>query len=297
MNYWLETFRQIHIADVLDIAFISFLIYLILVWFKKTRAAFVLTGIVIAGIVYLLARQFHLVLTVAVFQGFFTIILVAIVVIFQEEIRHFFERVAVWGLLNRRFQKIKDRRPFDAEVAVLVRTLTDLSESKTGAIVVLKGRDTLARHLEGGVELNGQLSEPLLKSIFDPHSIGHDGAVVIDQDQVLWFGCYLPLSKNFQILKNTGTRHAASLGLSELSDALCLVVSEESGVIAFAQNGELERINKTAELKSLLDDFYAKLNPRFSETRWKDFFRTDFLEKIVAIILAIALWVAYRQGN
>jgi len=293
MNSILLRFQNLGITEILDIIVISFLIYLLLIWFKKTRAVFVLTGIIIAAVVYLLARQLNLILTAAVFQGFFAVFLVAVVVIFQEEIRHFFERVAIWGVFGHRFRKEAPHRPFDAEIAILVRTLTDLAEEKTGAILILKGRDALIRHLERGVDLHGELSEPLLKSLFDPHSVGHDGAVILEEGRVLQFSCYLPLSKNQSTLRNLGTRHAAALGLSELSDSLCLVVSEESGGISVARHGELSKIGKTADLQSLLEEFYHELHPRFEKGFWKEFFRRNFLEKVIALCLAIILWLIY----
>ena len=249
--------KEIGIAGFIDILFMSLVIYSVLIWFKKTKAAFVLTGIIIMAGVYLFAREFNLSLTAAVLQGFFAVILIVVVVIFQEELRHFFEKIAVWSL-NRKSQKpMKLSRP---EVETLVRTLNDFAHDKTGALIVIQGKDLVMRHLDGGVELHGKLSESLLKSIFDPHSSGHDGAVVIERDQVSRFSCQLPLSKDFKTLGQTGTRHAAALGLSELTDALCLVVSEERGTIVIARNGALQTINDSETLSKVIKNFYQEIS-------------------------------------
>ena len=103
--------------------------------------------------------------------------------------------------------------------------------------LIAEGKDPIARHVMGGIELGGKISEPILKSIFDPHSPGHDGAVIVEHDQISLFAAHLPLSKDFQQLANVGTRHSAALGLAELSDALCIAVSEERGTISVARAG------------------------------------------------------------
>ena len=230
----IEIFKEVGIAGLFDIAFMTILVYTIVIFFKRTKAASVLAGILIIGILYLLSRQFNWVLTASLFQQFFAVILIVIVVIFQEELRRFFEQVAVWSLKDRKLGRRKLIRMTRKEVEILVRTATDFAREKIGALIVIKGKDTIVRHLEGGIDLNGELSEVILKSIFDPASPGHDGAIVIENGKVMQFGCQLPLSKDFQKLHRTGTRHAAALGLAELTDALCLVVSEERGTISVA---------------------------------------------------------------
>jgi uncharacterized protein (TIGR00159 family) len=257
------------IFDLLDMVIVGVLIFTLLVWFKRTRAAFVLTGIMIVGFVYLLARQFNLLLTASVLQAFFAVILVAIIVIFQEELRHFFEQVAIWSLNpNLRRQPTLSQ---DRTVEVLVRTLTDLANARVGALIVIRGRDPIVRHLDGGVGLNGNLSEPLLKSLFDPHSIGHDGAVAIEDERVTQFSCHLPLSKNFKKLQRRGTRHAAALGLSELTDALCLVVSEEQATVSVARYGEIQEAHEPERLHAVLRGFFREIRPAQVQSSWRDF--------------------------
>jgi diadenylate cyclase len=286
---------MISISEILDIAFMFLIIYSVLVWFKRTRAAFVVTGMLITGAAYLLARQLELPLTTSVFQGFFAIIIVASVVIFQEEIKHFFEQVASWSALRR----LKTRRPLEiqrSEIETLVRTLAALAQERIGALVVIRGRDPILRHVEAGEELDGSMSEPLLRSIFDPHSIGHDGAVIIEEGKVQRFSCHLPLSKNLDKIRGSGTRHAAALGLSELTDALCLVVSEERGSISVAQDGKIHELKSMDELTRILETFYADVYPTNIRTPLRDFFRRNYREKAIALFATFVLWFLFVQG-
>ena len=174
---------------------------------------------------------------------------------------------------------------------ILARTLGDLARAKIGALVVIRGKDSIARHLDGGEEVKGLLSEPLLKSIFDPHSIGHDGAVVIDGHLIDKLGCHLPLSTNFEKLPRSGTRHAAAVGLSERSDALGLVVSEERGTISIARHGDLRAVSTPAELADILEAFYDEIAPKPEMRTWIGFLRRNYREKVVSFGLAVALWI------
>ncbi len=279
----------------LDIVFMATLIYIVLIWFNKTRAAFILKGIFIVLLVYLVARQFNLVMISLVFEKFFGVAVIMMVVIFQEEIRRFFERVASW-FLNRDFgRKIKKVFTHE-ETEILARTLFDLARDQLGALVVLRGQDVIERHLDGGIELNGMMSAALLKSLFDPNSVGHDGAVVIVGNRVIRFSCHLPLSRNLDAICELGTRHAAGLGLAELSDALCLIVSEERGTVSAAYEGRLWEVTEPHELMEIIDRFYAKNKPRQYETMWYDFFQRTTREKVYAFLLAVGLWFVLVYG-
>jgi diadenylate cyclase len=295
MMHYLDWLTTIGFTGSLDILIMSLLIYSVLVWFKKTKAAFVLTGILIIAGVYLVARELNLYLTAQVFQAFFAVILVAMIVIFQEELRQFFEQVAVWSLSRQQKESVHLTRP---EVEVLVNAVTDLSRNKIGALIVIRGRDLIMRHLVGGVELDGRVSEPLLKSIFDPHSIGHDGAVVIDRGRISRFSCQLPLSKNGCGSGPAGTRHAAALGVAELTDALCVVVSEERGSISVAHEGKIEEIADSAALKKMIELFYHDITPRQpGRNAWQDFFKKNSREKVIALGMAMALWFVVVHGS
>jgi diadenylate cyclase len=285
----LNIIESIGISGFLDILCMSVIIYSLLVWLKRTKAAFAVMGMFIFGAAYLLARQLDLSLTIIVFQGFFAIILIAVVIIFQEEIKHFLEQLASRSLVtNFRLRKV-----FGAprkETELLVNVARNFSREKTGAIIVIRGRDPIERHIEGGVQLNGEMSEALLGSIFMPKSPGHDGAVVIVGNQVTAFSCYLPLSKNLKKLPKAGTRHAAALGLAELTDALCLVISEERGTISVARNGEMKIVKDPVELMSILEGFYREITPSGEKKSWLSFFSRNYREKVIAVVVTCVLW-------
>lgn len=283
----------IALTDVIDILFVAVLLYTAIVWAQKTQAAFVVRGILILAVIYLVARQLDLQLTAWFFQGFFAIFLIIIVVIFQEELRQIFERIAVWSLHSQRPPALHSEA-----VNILVRTLSDLAKDRIGALIVLKGNDPVDRHIMGGIELNGKISEPLLKSIFDPHSPGHDGAVVIDQDQIDRFAAHLPLSKNFQQLPRAGTRHSAALGLAELTDALSIVVSEERGTLSVAREGRLWEVGNFQELGAILQQFLEEKYPTKEHKKFSiELFRKNWVAKTASLSLAVAFWYVFVPGS
>lgn len=281
--------KDFGIADLLDITVVTVLIYALLVWFKRTKTAFVAMGLLMLALVYTVARIMGMYMTIWIFQGFFAVLIIAIVVIFQEELRHIFERIAVWSLQGGGGKRTTAPR----EVEMIVRSVSDFARDKIGALIVLQGRDPLDRHVEGGWSLNGELSEALLESIFDSHSLGHDGAVLIENGKVTKFGCHLPLSKDFTKITNLGTRHTAAIGLSERTDALTIVVSEEKGTIAVAQNGDLRTIPDLKTLAGLVESYVAAQAPRPPDETLKNFFTYNSREKLIALAVSILMWLFF----
>jgi len=299
------------ISDLIDIGIISLLIYLILIWFKARKANYIIFGIIVIGAVYLLARQFNLVLTTSLLHGFFAVFVIALIVIFQEELRYFFEQIPeklknsfettstkFSSLFSKGNDRIKDDEQYSylEDIDIISSALNDFSLNKIGAIIVLPGINTINRYLNGGFELNGKLSLPLLKSIFDPNSVGHDGAAVIKSGCVTKFACHLPLSKNFLKIQTQGTRHAAALGLSELTDALCLVASEEQGAISYSRYGDIKKIDKD-KLKTVLRNYFEEINPSEKERKWYRLATRNIKEKAIAVLLAIILWFVFVQES
>ena len=287
-----DTIKNFDFSSFVDITFVSIVIYTMFFWLKKSRATFVVAGVLIASAIYLLARELRLHLATLLMQGFFAVILVAIVIIFQEELRRFFEQLAMWSL-NPRLRRRKVGRLMRREAEIVANTVWDLAEDRVGALMVVQGSDPIGRHLYGGVDLNGILSEPLLKSIFDPHSIGHDGAVVIDGGRVNQFSCHLPLSRNLEKLKKSGTRHAAALGLAELSDALSIVVSEERGTVSIARDGQIKEYKDKQEFQQTLESFFNRVNPVTRGKTLRMFLGENLLEKTAAVFLAVVLWFVF----
>jgi DNA integrity scanning protein DisA with diadenylate cyclase activity len=167
MNSLFDLLSSFRVQDLFDILIISTLIYVVLIWFKDTASRFVFAGISLLGVVYILARVFHLYLTSLVLQGFFTILFIALVVIFQEDIRRFFERLATWGAL-RKSRKVSGDRKWPVDIDVLIESIADLAVRRVGAIIVLQGIDPLERHIKGGYELGGRLSQPFWRASSTP---------------------------------------------------------------------------------------------------------------------------------
>jgi diadenylate cyclase len=294
VNSW-SLWTSVDWSSLIDIGILALVLYAALVWFRRTRAAFVLTGILIVSAIYVLVLQFSLTLTAALFEKFFGVLLIALVVIFQEELRHIFERVAVWSLNPRALRK-PSPGVSSQEAQMWTRTLFDLAQARIGALVVFKGKDFMDRHLEGGTVLGGQVSEPLIRSLFDPHSIGHDGAVIVDGDRVTSFSVHLPLSKESGQVGKGGTRHAAALGLSERTDALCLVVSEERGVVSLARQGRLWEVSDPGELADEIRNFHEEIHPGKGRRFWKDVIQSHIREKVLAVVLAFTVWFVVDFG-
>ncbi len=289
----INPFPTITFAEIVDIVFVAILIYTAIVWAQRTRAAFVVRGILILGAIYIFARYLDLQMTAWIFQGFFAVFLIMIVVIFQEELRQMFERIAVWSLTRNRAPALGS-----TTADILVRTVADLAKEHIGALIVIRGNDPLERHITGGIPLDGKLSGPLLRSIFDPHSPGHDGAVVVENDRITRFAAHLPLSKDLRQLSNVGTRHSAALGLAELADALCLVVSEERGTISVARDGKLQQTQNLQQLGSVIESFLREVfPPPERRTISPQFFRENWIAKAVAVSLAVGFWYIFVPGS
>jgi len=284
---------EIRAVDVLDVLLVSILFYLVIVWMRQARAGLPLIGMAILGGVYLAARQLELHLTAWIFQGFFAIFVIILVVIFQRELRQLFERIAVFGLLRRRSGETST----DTQ-ACLVRAVLEFQRQRVGALIVICGREPVDRHLEGGVPLDGRISEALLASLFDPHSVGHDGALVLSGDRAVAFSAQLPLSNDFKQIGSRGTRHSAALGLSERSDALSIVVSEERGTVSVARDGILRELAGPQALEAELREFSELHRPGLPRRqRWLRALRAHWIERIAAVVLAVGLWAAFVPGS
>jgi diadenylate cyclase len=293
MSAILDLVREVRLADVVDIALVTTLLYTAIVLLRRTQAGFVAIGLMMLGALYIAARAVDLRLTAWILQGFFAVFLVIIVVIFQEELRQLFERIALWSLRRG------SRRPvrFDS-LDVVVKVLSDFARARVGALLVIPGRQPIDRHVQGGIELDGRLSEPLLKSLFDVHSPGHDGAAIIEQDRIKRFAVHLPLSTNFVQLTRVGTRHSAALGLAELTDALCLVVSEERGQISIAHDGKLQQLFSAQELTGVLQKFMQDTHPSQQGRKvWWELLRENWVEKVAALALVLGLWYLFVPGS
>jgi uncharacterized protein (TIGR00159 family) len=283
----IELLRDIGLLDLADIGVVAALAWVGLRLVRRTRARPALLGLATLGAIYLAARQLGLQLTAAIFQAFFAVLVLVLVVVFQDDLRRIFEQVGAW--VSRR----RGEEPSGGPGDVLVRTVEQLAATRTGALIVVPGREPIDRHVEGGVELDGRVSEPLLLSLFDPNSPGHDGAVVIVNDRVTAFAVHLPLSSDREQLAEVGTRHAAALGLAERTDALCIVVSEERGTIQVAAGGKLRPIERP---RALALELRRHLRP-VAERPARGWLQPRFRDALLAVGIAAGLWVVQVPGS
>ncbi len=280
---------NVRVADVLDVALATVVISLALQWLRRRATHAVAIAVVGSVAIYLVARLLGMYLTLAVFQVGLTVFLLVLVIVFQQDIRYEIERLSVSRLFSR--------RPVPSDSGRLLGDLTEgvalLADDGIGALIVLKGRQPLDRHTRGGVRADSLLTTPLLHSIFSPTSQGHDGAAVIEKDRLASFGVHLPLSTRLSKVPNGGTRHAAALGLSERTDSLVIVVSEERGSISVADGDELAVIQSADELESRLRDF---LRHRSTIARRGRSFRSRIGNAALntfALLIACSLWLVF----
>lgn len=273
-------------VDVLDIAFIGAFISIASVWLRRRTARAVLFALVPLLVTYTAARELRMYLTSTLFEYGLIALFVSIVVIFQEDFRRAFESMASWRPWGRR-RVIQPAKFAD----VLVESMTKLAETKTGALIVLQGQESIEPHVRSGIPLHGTLSVPLLLSIFDPHSPGHDGGVTIADGRIVLFGAHLPLSRDAHATGRLGTRHAAALGLVEKCDALVLVVSEERGTTSLAQNGKL-RVSSIEDIREAIVSHFRRLGSNAPHRRlWE----IPWFRLVGSYSLAMVLWLVFAR--
>ncbi len=240
--------------DLIDILIVAVLLYYILLWLRGTRAIPLIRGLILVLLVYFLGRILGLYTINWLFDKFVAVIAVMLVILFQPELRRTLERFGRGRLLGTLGFAPAPHGSF--YVRNIVRAVEQLSENKIGALIVLERVSGLTEYLESGVKLDAALSAELLVTIFNPKSPLHDGAVVIQGERILAASCLLPLSESRLLDKRLGTRHRAAVGISELSDAFVIVVSEKSGIISLAENGFLTRYLTKDQLEEKLFSLY-----------------------------------------
>ncbi len=280
---------NVRIADVIDVGLISVFLYLILNWLRQSASRQSIIGIVSLFALYVMARFTEMYLTELLIEALFAVILIGVVVVFQSDIRRLLERIGNWSIFWKNSQP-----PFDNRTTnTITEAVAKMADTKTGALLVLKGKENIDRHVHGGIPLEGKVSIPLLHSIFNPKAPGHDGAVILEGERIVRFGAHLPLSTKLDKLSGGGTRHAAALGLVEHCDALVVVVSEERGTISIAKNGTLQRLKSANQLKGILDEFWDT-QYEDGETALKNWWQSrDLRTAVASVALAIIFWFAF----
>jgi len=251
---WINVvFGYIGITDVIDIVATSVLIYYVLLLIRGTRAVQIITGLfVLAGLLGL-ANLLHLYLLGAILQLLFFGAAVTLAIVFQPELRRALEQIGRGGLLHIGNETTDWMRPEDKSISTLAHAAFLLSRNKLGGLIVIEQQSGLKEFAESGTALHAELSEELLLAIFMPRSPLHDGAVIVRENTIEAAGCFLPLAEQRLAERRVGTRHRAALGLTEQTDAVVVVISEETGAISIAREGKLSRpLEEEARLVKVL---------------------------------------------
>ena len=266
INEILNSLMDFSVIDVIDILLLSVIIYWLLKLTSKTRAMQVLKGLGVILVAAWVADFFGLVGTTWILNYVLTAGALVIVIIFQPEIRRALARLG-----RGRIDMSSARSSSSQEhVDQIQRAILALSKKRVGALIVFERKTGLKDVIESGTRLNAEISSDLIENLFFTNSPLHDGAVIIREDRIEAAGCFLPLSDNKQIGQELGTRHRAALGISEVSDSITLVISEETGVVSMAQDGNLIRYLDTKAIKDLLEELYlTKPTSKFKGIRIK----------------------------
>lgn len=268
------SFRSFNIRwqDIVEVIIISFLLYQIMAWMKHTKVWLLMKGIIIIIAFILLALLFKMHTIIWIVEHVLSIAVTAIIVILQPELRHALEELGrksfVTNLLT--FERPTDERFSDKTVNDLVKASFEMGKVKTGALMVIEQNVLLTEYERTGIEVDGLISSQLLINIFEHNTPLHDGAVIIRGNRVVSATCYLPLSDNMGISKELGTRHRAGVGISEVTDALTIIVSEETGHVSVTYEGQLYRNLDANELREKISMIQNKETEDTKKRRlWK----------------------------
>ena len=251
-----------NIIDVLEIIILSFIIYHILVWMRNTRAWFLMKGIVSLMVMFIVAVFLEMNTIIWIAQNVVYLGVIAVIVILQPELRKALETLGKTNFFSAFFPVDFNREEeglfSDHTIKEIAKACVEMGKVKTGALIVIAQNDPLKEYENTGIEIDAIVSSQLLINIFEHNTPLHDGAVIISGDRISSATCYLPLSDNMQISKALGTRHRAGLGISETTDSMTLIVSEETGKISVAYKGELTRNLKAEDIEKHLSKIQNK---------------------------------------
>lgn len=287
-------YSNLRISDLIDVGLFACFVYYFLKYFIAKPQRPIMTFSVFVSILYVLSKVFNLILISALLKLLFTVILIVIAIIFQRDIRRFIEQ------LSSKFSGMKSKRklpPNDKDK--ICEIVTNLAEKKIGAILVFVGNAPVSNIITAGKPLYAKLDSDLVESIFDSRTPAHDGAMIIENGYITHICCQLPLSKGNKLRINLGTRHSAALGLSERSDSLTFVISEEKGTISIAENNRLIYDVKKRFIEARLHQYSKRKNKSYQKkNKLSDYLRKNFSLKLSSLFIAISAWVVniYEPG-
>ncbi len=271
MEFINRIFSGIRIADIIDIIIVAAVLYKLFKLIRETRAEQLIKGIFAIFVFEKISGEGWLELYTInwILKNTMTVGVIAILIVFQPELRRGLEYIGRSRFFTKSFLEIKGES-LSKTVDEIVEACASLSRQKIGALIVLERQTGLNEVADTGTKINGIVSSNLLINIFIPNTPLHDGAVIIKEDMIKAAACFLPLTENMNISKELGTRHRAALGISERSDSLAIIVSEETGSISIAENGTIARHLDSKTLKQILTDMYKpKDSPQTIITKWR----------------------------
>ena len=262
-------FLNLRVRDIIDILIVAAAFYKLFMLIRETRAEQLTKGILALFVFTKISEWIELYTVYWILEKTMTVGVLAILIVFQPELRRALEYIGRSSFFTKSFIEVKDES-LSQIVDEIVEAVASLSRQKIGALVVIERTTGLSEVVETGTKINGKVSSDLLINIFIPNTPLHDGAVIIKEDMIKAAGCFLPLTDNTSLSKDLGTRHRAALGISEKSDSLAIVVSEETGAISIAESGSLARYLDTKTLEQILMDMYKpKVQKQTFITKWR----------------------------
>ena len=259
-----NTLLNLRVTSIVEILIVAWLIYKLYWLIKETRAEQLLKGILIILLLIPISYIFNMTMLYFLLSRTITLGVLSFVIIFQPEIRRALEHIGRSAFNDRKLAP--GERALDELVSSIVDAVENMSDSKTGALIAIEQQTRLREIIANGTEIDAKVSSAIIENIFIPNTPLHDGAMIIRHDRIIAAGCVLPLTTSNEISKKLGTRHRAAIGLTEVSDAAVIIVSEETGVISLALNGKLVRNYDKERLKAILLKILSKQQPEDKET-------------------------------
>lgn len=276
MSSWLRSFinmglpQSFHLSYIVEILILAVIIYELLLWVKNTRAWTLLKGIVVVSVFALVSYFFHLTTLTWLISKTAGVLVTVVVIVFQPELRRALEQLgrkniifSIFGPATVRAEE--DKRSLEKINGEIVKAVFEMGKVKTGALIVMENQVILNEYERTGIPIDALISSQLLMNIFEHNTPLHDGAVFIRNQRVVAATCYLPLSDNMELSKELGTRHRAGVGISEVSDSMTIIVSEETGAVSIAEGGKLTRNITPDGLKKRL----AEMTPGKEDVKLK----------------------------
>ena len=260
-------------SDVVEILILAFIIYHVMIWIKSTRAWSLMKGSAVLFALLILAYVFHMNTILWIAKNFFSLGIMAVIVVFQPELRRALEQLGENNLLTSivpfdNSRKVEETLT-DRTIGELVKACFEMGKARTGALIVLEQAVSLQEYERTGISIDSLVSSQLILNIFEKNTPLHDGAVIMSGNRIRSATCYLPLSDNMTLSKALGTRHRAAVGVSEVSDSLTIVVSEETGSVSVARGGRLLRNLNQKQLKKQLQALQPKTDDSRKIRLWK----------------------------